>query len=234
MQLADIAVVIPAYNAEATIGETLTSIRLQTLAPTSVVVVDDGSSDGTAVIAAAHPVSPIVLRQANAGPAAATNRGVAASRSELLAFVDADDLWPEERLAVQAGVLQANPGVDAVLGGMESFLDPGVPAEDVERIDFRPEVQAGFVLGALLIRRRAWASIGPLNEALRRGSWVDWWSRWLQSGRRWEMLGVTVLRRRIRPGTLSFRSKGGPDEVGRDFLEVARLAVERHRKRGPV
>lgn len=233
MRSADISVLIPAYNSSATLAETLTSIERQSVRPATVIVVDDGSTDSSAEIAAAHPLAPRVLRQANGGTAAAINHSVATAQTEMLAFLDHDDLWSADKLELQLAAFQAHPDCDAVLGGVASFVDPSVPAEEAQGLDFRT-AYPGVLMGALLIRRRAWSAVGPLNENLRRAFWADWWGRWLESGRRHKMLDATVLHRRIRPGTLSYRPKSGPDEVGREYLEVARLAIERRRKRGPV
>ena len=95
---ADVSVVIPAWQAAATIGRALASIGTQTATPGEVIVVDDGSTDGTA--AAAQTAvgllggSPLcVLTQTNAGAGAARNRGIEAAQGRLLAFLDADDEW---------------------------------------------------------------------------------------------------------------------------------------------
>jgi glycosyltransferase involved in cell wall biosynthesis len=96
LQSALVSVVIPAYNAEDTIDETLDSVRAQTHRNLEIIVVDDGSRDRTATRAEAHAAVDErvrVLRQPNAGVAAARNTGIAAARAELVAPVDADDLW---------------------------------------------------------------------------------------------------------------------------------------------
>lgn len=106
-----ISVIVPAYNAEDTLAETLESISAQTHRAIEVLVVDDGSTDGTADLADRYArekdARVRLIRQENAGVAAARNKGAAQARSDLLAFVDADDLWAPDKLARQHAVLEA-------------------------------------------------------------------------------------------------------------------------------
>src|SRR5262245_12926949 len=91
-----VGVIVPMYNAERTISATLKSVCRQTHLALDIVVVDDGSTDASAPIVAAHTRSDQrirLLQQKNGGVAAARNRGVAATAADLLAFIDADDLW---------------------------------------------------------------------------------------------------------------------------------------------
>jgi glycosyltransferase involved in cell wall biosynthesis len=104
-------VVIPAFNAEATLGETLDSALGQTYPNVQVVVVDDGSTDGTAALVARYGPRVELLRQANAGLAAARNAGCEAARGEYIAILDADDLCMPERIGVQAELLASRPQV---------------------------------------------------------------------------------------------------------------------------
>lgn len=99
--------VIPAFNAGATLGETLTSARGQTHRDLEIFVVDDGSTDDTAEIAARHAAEDsrvIILSQANAGVAAARNTGIAAAAGAFVALLDADDLWATTKIERQLGV----------------------------------------------------------------------------------------------------------------------------------
>src|SRR5947208_3495944 len=113
-----VAVVVPMFNSERTISATLKSICGQTHAKLDIVVVDDGSTDeSTAVIAAWQARDPRVrlVRQANAGVAAARNTGAASTDAEFLAFVDADDLWAPTKIEYQLKALQADgPSVGLV------------------------------------------------------------------------------------------------------------------------
>jgi glycosyltransferase involved in cell wall biosynthesis len=106
----NVAVVIPAFESAAFLPAALRSVHAQTQPPAEVVVVDDGSRDASAVVAARAGAR--VLRQGNAGPGAARNHGIAVTRAELIAFLDADDVFLPEKLALQAAVLR-EPGVVA-------------------------------------------------------------------------------------------------------------------------
>jgi glycosyltransferase involved in cell wall biosynthesis len=104
-RLADVSVVIPAYNAAAFLAETLASVFAQTLAPSEIIVVDDGSTDDTARVA--RELGATVISRPNGGISAARNTGVHAARGEYIALLDADDLWVPEKLEVQLAALSA-------------------------------------------------------------------------------------------------------------------------------
>src|SRR5690349_2600271 len=95
-----VSVVIPVFDGEAYLAAAIESALAKTYARVEVIVVDDGSTDGSASVAARYDVR--LVRQSNRGVSAACNAGVEAARGELIAFLDADDLWPPERLEIQA------------------------------------------------------------------------------------------------------------------------------------
>jgi GT2 family glycosyltransferase len=131
-----ISVAIPAFQAEPWIGATLESVLGQTSPPDEVVVVDDGSTDDTGQIAAGFGAAVRVVRQPNAGPSAAYNRGFRESSSDYVAMCPADDLWEPRKLEFQRAALAAEPGLDVVFGGARYFgledRDFGGPTESGE------------------------------------------------------------------------------------------------------
>jgi glycosyltransferase involved in cell wall biosynthesis len=220
-----VSVVIPAWNAAATIAETLESIARQTVPPGEVILVDDGSTDATAEVAQrAHP-GIRVFRQQRAGAAAALNRGVRECSGPLLAFLDADDLWVPGKLETQLGILDNDPQADAVIGSMEMFLCPSVSAEEARRYRLPEKPQVARLLGALLARRAVFDRVGSFAEDLHLGHSIDWFDRAQAIGIRFAVAEATVFRRRIRPGSLSHRDQ----EKDRVYLEVARRALARRR-----
>jgi glycosyltransferase involved in cell wall biosynthesis len=118
-----VSVVIPLYQAARFIKETLDSVAAQSSPAAEVLVVDDGSTDDGASIALAHALKPRVLRKTNGGPASARNAGIAMATGELVAFLDADDLWEKEKLARQVATYCATPGVGLFFAHMAYFQE---------------------------------------------------------------------------------------------------------------
>ncbi len=121
-----ISVIIPVYNRASLIGSTLDSLRTQTLPPKEIVVVDDGSTDDTPGMveryAGKFPEAGLrLVRQENAGPSAARNRGLALAQGDLLAWCDADDLWLPRKLEKQVQRLGEDPQAAGVYCRMFKF-----------------------------------------------------------------------------------------------------------------
>lgn len=106
-----VSVVVPLFNGADHISETLTSIQRQTLAPSQVIVIDDGSTDNGAQIARAHPLGPTVVSQTNLGVAVARNHGLSLVTGDWVAFLDQDDLWHPEHLQRVVSWLGQHPDV---------------------------------------------------------------------------------------------------------------------------
>jgi hypothetical protein len=104
-----VSVIVPAWNAAGTIDATLRSVRAQTYSSLEIVVVDDGSTDGTASVVEAHGADDpriLLIRQTNLGVAAARNAGIAAAKGEFVAPVDADDLWQPDKIRLQVEAMR--------------------------------------------------------------------------------------------------------------------------------
>jgi glycosyltransferase involved in cell wall biosynthesis len=106
-----VSVVIPAFNVEDCIGEAIDSILAQRHLPDEVIVVDDGSTDGTASRVRRYGSAVRYLFQDNAGPSAARNNGITAARGEWIAFLDSDDIWLPDKLAAELEVIRRDPGL---------------------------------------------------------------------------------------------------------------------------
>jgi glycosyltransferase involved in cell wall biosynthesis len=169
----DIAVVIPARNAGATIGRTLEALSGQSHAPDEVVVVDDGSTDDT--VAIAERAGARVLRQDAQGPAQARNRGAAATSAPLLAFTDADCYPSPEWLA--AGV-RALERADLVQGGVRPERPPG-PFDRTLWVERRSGL---WESANVLVRRELFEALGGFEEwivpSIGKAFGEDMWLGW--------------------------------------------------------
>ena len=109
-----ISVIIPTYNSAVFLPEALQSVLSQTFLPQDVIVVDDGSTDDTEDVLEPFRRHIHYIRQENQGPAVARNRGIAEAKGDLIAFLDADDVWVPEKLERQVNVLIENPRIGLV------------------------------------------------------------------------------------------------------------------------
>ncbi len=121
-----VSVIIPAYNAERYIEETLESVFKQTHDRLEVILVDDGSTDGTGARVRAYRDRVRYIQQANAGVGAARNRGLDAAAGDYIAFLDADDLWRPERLEVALEVASRHPASGFIACDGERFSEGAV------------------------------------------------------------------------------------------------------------
>lgn len=217
-----ISVVIPCRNTERYLAEALRSVRDQSLTPLEVVVVDDGSSDGSAAIAAADPMVRLD-RQPPLGIGAARNRGVELARGEVIAFLDADDLWPLDSLMVRMCRLMASPDLDGVYGPTEQFLSPDLPREAAPPTP--PPLVMGRLVGAMLLRRHVFDRVGAFDPTLTLGDTLDLVARMDEAGMRMATVEGIVLRRRIhgRNTVMTQRDRQG------DYLKVLKAALDRRR-----
>ena len=128
-----VSVIMPAHDAAAFVGEAIDSVLAQTFSDWELLVVDDGSTDGTAEVVAAYddPRLRLLAIEHTGLPAVARNRGLAASESRYVAFLDADDLWRPQKLARQVAVADSRPEVGLVHTNFERLrdgvLEPIVP-----------------------------------------------------------------------------------------------------------
>lgn len=191
-----VSVLVPLYNGRRYVGAAIDSILGQTRPPDEVIVVDDGSADGGADIVAGYGARVRLLRQENRGAPAALNAGLRVARGDLIAFLDHDDLWMPEKLALQCGALQEDAALDGVFSHVEVFL-----SEDAAESDGRhvvPDVPlAGISKNSLLARRTAFDRIGPFDETMRTADFVPWWARAAGLGFHYRMLDAVLVRRRI-------------------------------------
>jgi glycosyltransferase involved in cell wall biosynthesis len=186
-----LSVVIPAYNAERFIAEAIESVLAQAHDGLDLIVVDDGSVDGTAAVACGFGAPVRVLQQPNQGIGRARNAGVGAATTELVAFLDADDSWTPGSLAARMALIQSEPGLDGVFGLVENWHDG--PAELQVKAG---ETAGGPVAGTLLIRRESFLRAGQFGS-VRLGEFIEWYSRAVDAGLRFETVEQVTLRRRV-------------------------------------
>ena len=190
-----ISVIIPVYNAEKYVAEAVASVRRQGYESLEIIVINDGSTDDSLMIIESLGDDIIILNQANSGPAAARNKGLAAAGGEIIAFLDADDLWPDNKLAHQYAYLLTHPQCDIVWGRTQYFGDLGDREEKIPLDQDKTAVT--FQLGVGLFRRITFDRVGILDEKFRYSEDIDWLLRAREIGVTIDILDDIVLLYRI-------------------------------------
>jgi glycosyltransferase involved in cell wall biosynthesis len=187
-----VAVVIPAYNHAAYVGVAIASALAQTRPPDEVIVVDDGSRDDTARVLEAWEGRVTVLRQTNQGVAVARNNGVARSRCDYVAFLDADDEWRPAKLERQVALLDADPAIALAHCGLEEIDAAG------HVLRFRTDGAAGEVWREMLLFLPA--VLGTGSTALVRRTVFDalgGFDRRLSTSADWDLCFQIAVRHRV-------------------------------------
>jgi glycosyltransferase involved in cell wall biosynthesis len=212
-----ISVIIPAYSVAPFIGETLTSVFAQTFTDFEVVVVNDGSPDTEELELALQPYRKRIcyLKQENGGASAARNTGLRAARGELIAFLDADDLWSPNYLEEQLKFIREFDCdlacADAMISGvsrdagrtyMASLMEAAPPQGRVTFLEL-VNAERSLITSGVVARRDLILEVGLFDEALRNAQDLDLWLRLARHGARLAYHRRVLLRYRSRPNSLS-------------------------------
>ena len=220
-----VTAIIPCHDAERYVADAIRSVLRQDYRPLEIIVVDDGSTDRSAEAVAAFADAVRYDRQPHLGAAAARNRGIALATGHALAFLDADDLWPDQVLTRMVGVLDRDPAVGMVVGQVEQFVSPELPEEERLAFRFSPEATMARLFGTVLVRRSEFDRVGPFSVHLASGEFMDWVLRAEELGMATATIPDVVLRRRLH------RSNHGivRRDARQDYLRVVKAALDRRR-----
>ncbi len=225
-----ISVIVPARDLRALIGEAIASIQAQTRPVDEIIVIDDGSADGTADVVAglAQRDSRLRLLQGEGrGPAAARNLGIGVAGGGVIAFLDGDDIWPLEKIERQMRRLGAADAPDVVSGLIRRFrrFDRAALAPE----DAEPTALPGANLGACLYRREVFARIGLFDENLNWCEDHDLMLRAREAGLRIAVMRLVTLYYRRRSGSHS-DDEAAPLDY--QLLSIVQRSLARRRMRG--
>lgn len=222
-----VSVIMPVYNAERYVAEAIESVLAQCDPRLELIVVDDGSTDGSGAIAKGYGEPVHYCFQENQGTAGARNTGIRLARGELLAFLDADDVWVENRLSLQRCALEATPDLDIVSGFVQPFHSPELDEVYRRRIPCSEEPLSGHIQSAMVIRRESFDRVGPFDTRWQIGVDMSWYVRAREVGLGIKVLPDVVLRRRLHRDNVCLKKQ---DIVGQR-ARILKESLDRRRGR---
>jgi glycosyltransferase involved in cell wall biosynthesis len=228
MSMLDVGVVLAVRNGEAFLREALDSIAAQTLQPTDVVAVDDGSTDGSADLLRAFGIR--TLHTDHVGQALARDRGIADVRGDVIAFLDQDDRWLPNKLARQVARLRSEPTLDFVGALSTVFLDPGADRPPWWKPLWDKGIPEPSLLpSATLYRRRAFDRVGGFAAApVSVSEDMAWTARAQDLGLRRAIVDEVLVQRRIH----GHNTSGDQNLRVREHLAIVRHSLARKRATG--
>jgi len=208
-----VSVILPVKDGEAFLPEAIDTVLGQTGVRVEVIVVEDGSRDASAAIARGYgpPVRCMSIEPRGLGHA--RNLGLEAAGGEYVTFLDVDDLWPSDRLAVQLDAIEASPTPDLVFGHELRLPSDGAgprPARNTTTV---------------LLRRSTYERVGPFPTEWHVGEFLDWLLRAQELGLTTTMLPNVACYRRVHGGNLTIRARG---DYG-DYAKILGRALARRR-----
>ncbi|NOY98887.1 MAG: glycosyltransferase [Chloroflexi bacterium] len=220
-----VSVIMPVFNGEKYLREAIESILSQTYHPFEVIVVDDGSTDGTSRIVSEYGGPITYISKEHSGLGDTLNRGIAEARGEYLTFLDADDVWMENKLALQIAVIEKRD-VDMVFGYMQQFISPELDEKDRSSILCQDEPIPGYSSSAMLVRKASFFKVGLFSTNYRLGEFIDWYLRAKRLGLRWLMLPDVIVKRRLHKTNMT--AQKASDKL--DYVRIVKASLDHRRK----
>lgn len=225
-----VSVIIPVYNYDRYLGEAIECVLGQTYKHHEVIVVDDESTDKSSEVAASFADKGVrYCRQAHAGIGPARNTGVKLAQGDFLAFLDADDRWPEEKTERQLRAFENDPALEMVFGQAVQLQNG--PEWEAGVKDMNPPVTSmvpGMVAGTMLIKRDAFSRVGEFPGGIKVGEFIDWYSRATELQVRSLVLPDLFLWRRIHDSNTGVRER----QSVTDYARVLKASLDRRRAEG--
>lgn len=190
-----ISVIIPVYNGEKTIRETIESVLNQTWTDLEVLVINDGSQDSTLkIVSNIEDTRLKVFNYSNAGLSASRNRGITLAQGEYVSFLDADDLWTPDKLELQLKALEANPEAAVAYSWVNYITETGEFFRSGNYINMNGNIYEKFLNQNVLengsnplIRKQALTEVGGFDQDL---SYAEDWDMWMRLAARYHFVAV--------------------------------------------
>jgi glycosyltransferase involved in cell wall biosynthesis len=218
-----ITVAIPVHNGEKFLDGAIESAFRQSYRPIQVIVVDDGSTDGSLEIASSYD-AVVVHHQDQGGPSAARNQGLRMATGQLITFIDADDQMTPQGLETQYRYLLSHPQVECVFGYANTKLEPGTRLPSWLKTPAGHDSVVPFP--SALFRTAALREVGGFDESVRVGEWFELFTRLRERTFEVAVVPFEVIHKRVHSANLSHQQEAMQAEM---FLSLKKR-MDRQRR----
>lgn len=218
-----ISVIIPVYNCEKYISDAIDSVMAQNYQNLEIIVIDDGSTDNTANIVKNRNSTKYIFQQ-NAGPASARNKGICSASGELIAFIDSDDLWPENKLGMQLIEFQDDKDSEVIMGRIKYVELPDAVKRNMMRLDSDNTFKY-INLGAGLFKKSVFEKVGLFNEDFRFWEDLDWFLRAYENGISIKFIDQAAMIYRVHSDNMS----NDRNQANHYFIKAVKNSINRRK-----
>lgn len=213
-----IDVIIPSYNSKKYLLEAIESIKKQTISVNKIIIVDDGSTDGSNEFAK-NIEDIFYLEQINSGAGIARNLGLKNSNADYIYFLDADDVAELSALETLYNGFKEDDSIKMVMGKRKEFISPDLSSEEKQRYRISLEAQYGTLPGCALIKKEAFNIVGIFDKNLKTGETVAWLAKYRDMGLKFINVDSIVLNRRIHLSNTGIIER---EQEKQDYLKIIR------------
>lgn len=219
-----VSVVMPVFNGRAFLDDTIRSVLGQTYVNHELIVIDDGSTDGSAELLRGYPEIK-VIQQENKGVPVARNRGVSESSGEMICFIDQDDTWAHDKLERQIEAFLTNPELKYCTTRQIFYLAEGAERPNWCQPEWLDKPLAGYAPSTLMIRRSTFLDFGQFDESLLTGSDTELFFKLKDANVPFRQLDEILVRKRVHGSNHSNMTEA----LRRDILMTVRRSIQRQR-----
>ncbi|NHZ86170.1 MAG: glycosyltransferase [Planctomycetia bacterium] len=221
-----VSVIIPVFNGERFLKFAIESILTQNYKPVEIIVVDDGSTDGSAEIAKTFKTVRYIY-QNNNGPSVARNTGIEISKGEFIAFLDSDDIWSPKKLNVQVSYLNKNPEIGFVFAHRRMKVEKSIANPPWYKEHLFDNACPVLCASALLARRTVFDKVGGYNPNFRFGENAEWLTRTKDANIKMVVLTETLLEQRLHDKNQTYHL----NEMRSSILRALKNSIDRQRNK---
>jgi glycosyltransferase involved in cell wall biosynthesis len=222
-----VSVIMPVYNGKKYLREALDSALGQSIKPFEVLVIDDGSTDGTKKVAEQYGDQICYIRRSNGGAAIARNDGIKSARGKYIAYLDADDYWDKHKLELQLREIKKPDAPNMIFGMISQFYSPETEENFRQRYKCSSQPVSGAHLGTMLMKREDFLKVGFFSTEYKTGEFIEWYQRAREAGMTSAFLPDVLMYRRIHPLNHGIVQKRQAD----DYVRIVKEMLLRRRKK---